>query len=597
MVSSNIKDVELQERSSGRLTRLYIVALSAVALLTIVGQFLIQRSITNQLSDSYVVNMAGRQRYTSQEICKLCILIRDEIKHKNYPDEAGTLKLLLNQWEERQLGLLYGNAKLKLPPTESEEVKDMFVITDQYFYQVYNNAFYIAEASLKTPRDAERIEASLRRVIDNEKVFLEHMNKIVYQYDHEARAKVIFLQKIEFVLFVLTILILIAEGIFIFKPVSKKIKETISELIDAEHKASALTHKIKIANNSLSKSLKDIKGINFALELATIMIRTDRYGVITYANEKFCEILKYKKEELIGQRFDMLNSHYHTQHFFDVLWETISSGNVWNDEIRNKAKDGSYIWLDTTIIPVLNDENLPNQYIAIYTDLSEKFKQSVNEHKIRTSSVLEGQERERRKIARELHDGLGQMLTALKFNIQGIKTPSSKKDQVHIEGIKQMIQETILEVRRISFDLMPSVLNDFGLAAALQHLSERFSIVGINKVSIEYVGLKDIGRFEKNIEINTYRIIQEALNNAIKYAEATNIILDLQFDDSCIHFSVKDNGKGFTPQDKRKSDGSGRGMTNIRERVSLLNGNLIFNSIIAEGTTITVEIPAIILST
>jgi PAS domain S-box-containing protein len=593
MASGNIKDAEVQKHSSGRLTKLYIVALSAVAVLTILGQLLIQRSITNQLSDSYVVNMAGRQRYTSQEICKLCLLIRDKISHNSYSDMGMKLDSLLREWKERNVGLLNGNDKLHLPVTKSDTVKKMFSMLEPYFDKVYLNASIISFESKKTPRNSLKIESALRNVIDNEKIFLEHMNKIVYQYDHEARAKVLFLKKVELALFILTIIILIVEGIFIFRPVSRKIKSVISELIDAEHKAVALTHKIKIANNSLNKTLKDIKGINYALELATIMIRTDRFGVIIYANDKFCGILKYSKEELIGQRLDILSSQYHSQHFFDVLWETISNGNVWNDEIRNRAKDGTYVWLDTTIIPVLNEDHVPNQYIAIYTDLSEKFKQSVTEHKIRTTSVLEGQERERRKIARELHDGLGQMLTALKFNIQGIKPAATPEEQEYIDGIKNMLQDTILEVRRISFDLMPSVLNDFGLSAALLHLSERFSINGAKNVSIEFVGAKDIGRFEKNIEINTYRIIQEALNNAIKYAEATNIILDLQFEPGRIRFSVQDNGKGFTPHDKRKSDGSGRGMTNIRERVSLLNGNLIFNSIIEEGTTITVEIPAV----
>lgn len=594
-ISNNNKDIEVQNRSSGRLTRLYIVALSAVAVLTLIGQFLIQQSITDQLNDSYVVNMAGRQRYSSQEICKVCLLIRDDIKHNSYSEISSNLKELLQQWEARHVGLQFGDTSLKLPATESAVVKNMFKEIDPYFYKVYNNAFIIANEALKSDRDSLVIEQALKNVIDNEMFFLSTMNKIVYQYDNEARAKVLFLKKIEFALFVLTILILIIEGVFIFRPVSKKIKEIISELIDAEHKAVALSQKVKIANDSLSKSLKDIKGINLALEFATIMVRTDRYGVITYANDKFCTTLKYSKEELIGQRFDFLNSHYHTQEFFDYMWMQISKGNVWNDEIRNKAKDGAYVWLDTTIIPVLNDEHLPSQYIAIYTDLTEKFKHSVNEHKIRTTSVLEGQERERRKIARELHDGLGQMLTALKFNIQGIKGASSKKEQTHIDGIKQMIQDTILEVRRISFDLMPSVLNDYGLAAALYHLSERFSLTRNSNVQIEYVGAKDIGRFEKNIEINIYRIIQEALNNAIKYADATKITIDLQFDDQHIKICVSDNGKGFTPDNKKKSDGTGRGITNIRERVSLLNGNLIFNSIIEEGTTISVEISAQII--
>ncbi|HSY61739.1 MAG TPA: PAS domain-containing protein, partial [Cytophaga sp.] len=324
MASGNIKDAEVQKHSSGRLTKLYIVALSAVAVLTILGQLLIQRSITNQLSDSYVVNMAGRQRYTSQEICKLCLLIRDKISHNSYSDIRMKLDSLLREWKERHVGLLDGNKKLNLPVTKSDTVKEMFSLLEPYFDKVYVNASIISSESKKNPQDSLKIESALRNVIDNEKIFLEHMNKIVYQYDHEARAKVLFLKRVEFALFILTIIILIVEGIFIFRPVSKKIKSVISELIDAEHKAVALTQKIKIANNSLNKTLKDIKGINYALELATIMIRTDRFGVIIYVNDKFCEILKYSKEELIGQRLDILSSQYHSQHFFDVLWETIS---------------------------------------------------------------------------------------------------------------------------------------------------------------------------------------------------------------------------------------------------------------------------------
>lgn len=593
MESSKIKDIEIQENSSGRLTKLYILALLTLAILTVLGQLVIQRSIKKQLSDSYVINIAGTQRYSSQQITKLCLLIRDSISNTSCRNLGTTLDSLLILWEARQLGLLNGSEKFGLPKTGSVVIQKMFLDIDPFFYRVYNNAFVISNEAKKEQRNIINIDIALRAVLNNENVFLTKMNQIVYQYDFEACQKVLFLSNVEWVLFILTLLILVGEGLFIFRPISLKIKKIIYDLIGAEQRSGALTHKIKITNNSLNNTLKEIKWVNYALELATIMIRTDRYGVITYANDTFCEIVKYPRTELIGQRLDMLSSQYHSKQFFDRLWETISNGSVWNDEIRNKAKDGSYVWLDTTIIPVLNDEQIPTQYIAIYTDLSEKFKQSVHEHKIRTSSVLEGQERERRKIARELHDGLGQMLTALKFNIQGIPTPSTPEEQGYLDSIKNMLQDTILEVRRISFDLMPSVLNDFGLGAALHHLSERFSILGENNVNIQYVGLANIGRFDKNTEINTYRIIQEALNNALKYADASNIILDLQFEKDKIRFSVEDNGKGFTPQDKRKTDGSGRGMTNIRERVSLLNGNLIFNSIIGEGTTITVEIPAI----
>jgi hypothetical protein len=388
----------------------------------------------------------------------------------------------------------------------------------------------------------------------------------------------------------LTLVVLLFEGFFIFRPASKTIEQNIEELIDAEQQAMTLAQKLRVSNTSLSKSLKELKDVTFALEHATVMIRTDPQGIITYTSEKFCSILKYDAEDLVGKSLEVLNSHYHSQQFFDDLWKTISRGDIWNDEIRNKAKDGSYVWLDTTIIPVYNEYNAIGQYIAIYTDLTEKFKHSISEQKIRTASVLEGQEKERRKIARELHDGLGQMLTALRFNIQAIPETIEKEENGLVKTIKQSITEIIQEVRRISFDLMPSVLHDFGLSAGLHHLCERMN-ANSTAVEIHYIGTDNTFRLDKNFEINLYRIAQEAMNNAIKYAEPNKIEMDLQLSSKQLVLVIQDDGNGFIPSDKKKIDGSGRGLTNIKERVNLLNGNLIFNSIIGEGTTVRVEVP------
>ncbi|MFN8415983.1 MAG: histidine kinase [Cytophagaceae bacterium] len=584
------KTLEYKEQSAQRLTRLYIIALSMVAILTISGQFIIQKSIQDQLSDSRVVNFSGRQRYQSQELTKLCLLKRDALDVNTYEDINAAILQLANEWEIRHLALQYGNDSLQLPKNTSEAVTDLFTQADPYFYIVYNNAKAIAVLEKTDPEYQIKLESCIRNILDNEKLFLELMNKIVYRFDFEAREKVAFLQKIETILFSLTLIVLLFEGFFIFRPAAKTIERNIEELIDAEQKAITLAQKLKVSNSSLTKSLKELKDVTFALEHATLMIRTDNYGVITYASEKFCDVMKYPSEELIGSSLELVNSHYHTPQFFDHLWKTVSGGEIWNDEIRNKAKDGSYVWLDTTIIPVYNEYNAIGQYIAIYTDLTEKFKHSVSEQKIRTVSVLEGQERERRKIARELHDGLGQMLTALRFNIQAMGEPSDEEEKGLLKQIKNAIVDIIQEVRRISFDLMPSVLHDFGLAAGLHHLCERMT-ANVKTVNISYTGIESIQRYEKNFEINLYRIAQEAMNNALKYAEPKEVIIDMQIIGNELILVIEDDGNGFIPSDKKKIDGSGRGLTNIKERVNLLNGNIIFNSIIGEGTSIRVEVP------
>lgn len=215
------------------------------------------------------------------------------------------------------------------------------------------------------------------------------------------------------------------------------------------------------------------------------------------------------------------------------------------------------------------------------------------EEAVRSAALLEGQEEERKRFARELHDGIGQMLTGLKLHVEKIRQmpTADEKQKQRVEDLRNLLQQTIQNTREVAFNLMPSVLGDFGLEAALKLLAEQTT--RSSGIGVVFKGTKEPARLTPVQEIGLYRIAQEGLNNAVKYSEAMQIEVVYKRSASEICLAVKDNGKGFKVSGIPKRETyslAHNGLSNMRTRARLLHGTLKITSRINKGSTIEVKL-------
>ncbi|MBN2663046.1 MAG: HAMP domain-containing protein [Bacteroidales bacterium] len=231
--------------------------------------------------------------------------------------------------------------------------------------------------------------------------------------------------------------------------------------------------------------------------------------------------------------------------------------------------------------------DLINAFNRMSVQLKEQAERLEYEQVIRTTYVIDGQEAERQRLSRELHDGLAQYILAIKLKLEHALSVGGEKQKMLIEQTKDLFTETIKEIRNISNNLMPSVLSKYGIIKAVENLSA--SVNSDSKLNFTFESDFLNNFLNQKMQIYIYRIIQEALNNTLKHAQANNFYVSFVEKENELFILIKDDGKGFDVS--QKSVKSGNGLVNIRERVNLLSGKILIETALNEGFCLKISIP------
>ena len=318
----------------------------------------------------------------------------------------------------------------------------------------------------------------------------------------------------------------------------------------------------KAAEEKLQASNKEIGDLKAALDEHAIVAITDPQGHITYVNDKFCAISKYSREELLGQDHRIINSGHHPKEFIRNLWTTIGHGRVWHGEMKNRAKDGTFYWVDTTIVPFLNEHGKPRQYVAIRADITER--KAAEETILRLNVELEQRVKERTAQL----ETANRELEAFSYSVShDLRAPLRA-----IDGFSQAVLEDYgpqlpdegrrqLQTIRYSAQRMGALIDDLLTFARLnrQELTKRqIDHSRIIRESLDELGLPGS---ERKVEIRLgelpvsqgdptllRQVWMNLLSNALKYTRKrahAEIDIGCQKTGDLVTYFIRDNGTGF----------------------------------------------------
>lgn len=237
----------------------------------------------------------------------------------------------------------------------------------------------------------------------------------------------------------------------------------------------------------------------------------------------------------------------------------------------------------------LSDERF-DRLLATFNQMLGRLEDDAQEMHRLSGEILQAQEEERRRVARELHDEAAQALTSLLVRVRLLeRSATAEEARQHVQELRKLTAEALEEVRRVALELRPTILDDLGLVAALGWRVDEFNAASSARVTLTVSGLEE--RLPATVELAFYRVAQEALTNVLRHAHAQKAWVTVRREDGWVKLEIVDDGVGFDLQTPRKAGSHGLGLVGMRERMALIGGELSIQAADGGGTRITARAP------
>ena len=349
---------------------------------------------------------------------------------------------------------------------------------------------------------------------------------------------------------------------------------------------------------AMTDSLKGLDEIRYALDQAAIVATTDRRGVITYVNDKFCEISQYSREELIGQDHRIINSGHHPKAFIRDLWRTIAQGRVWRGELRNRAKDGSFYWVDTTIVPFLDGRGKPRQYLAIRSDITQR---KHVEAQLREQAALTHLGELAAVVAHEVRNPLAGLRASLQVLDRRV-ADARDRDVVaamiqRIDNLNDKVNDLLLYARP-----KPPRLQAVDLSAVIHEVAVSASATaGCDPAAIGVQGASGQRAYADPDMLRA--ALLNLTMNACQASPGTTVDIQVATEGRQCQITVRDRGPGIPPEIRdrvfepfftTRAGGTGLGLAIVKRLLELQDGSIVLKDRADGGTIaeITLPVPA-----